>query len=56
MMIIIRSHRSTMYVDAAYCCRPSSVVCQSVCHTSEPCENGWTDWDAIWVVGLDGPK
>jgi len=30
--IIIRPHRSTtyMYVDAAYCYRPSSVVCRSV--------------------------
>jgi len=27
---IIRPHRSTMYVDAAYCYRPSSVVCRSV--------------------------
>jgi len=24
-------HRSTTYVDAAYCYRPSSVVCRSVC-------------------------
>ena len=28
---IIRPHRSTTYVDAAYCYRPSSVVCRSVC-------------------------
>ena len=28
--IIIRPHRSTTYVDAAYCYRSSSVVCQSV--------------------------
>jgi len=28
---IIRPHRSTKYVDAAYCYRPSSVVCLSVC-------------------------
>jgi len=27
-----------MYVDAAYSYRPSSVVCRSVCHTSEPCK------------------
>jgi len=37
--IIIRPHRSTTYEDAAYCYRPSSVVCRSVCHTSEPCKN-----------------
>jgi len=29
--IIIRLHRSTTYVDAAYCYRPRSVVCRSVC-------------------------
>ena len=44
IIIIIRPHRSTTYVDAAYSCRPSSVVCLSVCllvcHTSEPCKNG----------------
>ena len=28
---IIGPHRSTTYVDAAYCYRPSSVVCRSVC-------------------------
>jgi len=28
---IIRPHRSTAFVDAAYCYRPSSMVCQSVC-------------------------
>jgi len=51
---------STAYVDAAYCYRPSSVVCRSVglsvCHSSEPCKNGRTNRDAIWVVGSDGPK
>ena len=30
----------TTYVDAAYCYRPSSVVCRLICHTSEPCKNG----------------
>ena len=38
MLRFIRPHRSTTYVDAAYCHRPSSVVCRSVCHTSEPCK------------------
>jgi len=34
-------HRSSTYVDAAYCYRPSSVVCRSVgLHISEPCQNG----------------
>jgi len=31
IMIIIRPHRSTTYVDVVYCYRPSSVVCRSVC-------------------------
>ena len=30
-IITIRPHCSTTYVDAAYCYRPSSVVCRSVC-------------------------
>ena len=33
MIIIIRPHRSTTYVDAAYCYRQSSVVCRSVCRS-----------------------
>ena len=33
----------------------SLCVCRSVSHNSEPCENGWTDWDAVWVVDLGGP-
>ena len=32
---IIRPHHSSMYVDMAY--RPSTVVCRSVCHSSELC-------------------
>jgi len=31
-------------------------VSLSVCHTSEPCKNGWTDRDAIWVEDSGGPK
>jgi len=60
MMVIIRPHRSTTYVDAAYCYRPSSVVCRSVClsvcHASEPCKNGCTDRDAVWVEDSCEPK
>ena len=37
--IIIRPHRSTTYVDTAYCYR-RSVVCRSVCHDGDPCKNG----------------
>jgi len=46
-LIIIRMHRSTTYVDVAYCYRPSSVLCLSLCHSSELCKNGWTDRDAV---------
>jgi len=53
--IIIRLHRSTTYVDVAYPYRPSSVVCRSVCHTSEPCKNSCTDRAAFWVEDLGGP-
>ena len=55
-VIIIRPHRSTPYVDAAYCCRPSSVVCLSVCDSSEPCKNGCTDRDVVWVEDLVSPR
>ena len=52
----IRPHRSTTHVDTAYCYRPSSVVCLSVYHTSEPCKNSLADRDAVWVEDLGGPK
>ena len=55
-LIIIKTYRSTIYVDVAYCCRPSSMVCWSVCHTSEPCKNSWTDRDVIWVQDLGWPR
>jgi len=42
----------TTYVDAVYCYWPSSVVCRSVCHTTDPCENGWTDRFTVLVCGL----
>jgi len=36
------------------------VVCRSACrsvgHSSDPCENGSTDRDAIWVEDSSGPK
>jgi len=48
-MVIIwmqfRPHGNTMYVDAAYCYRLSSMVCQSV-----------TVIDAVWAEDLGGPK
>jgi len=27
-----------------------------VCHTTEPCKNGLSDRDAVWVVDSGGPK
>jgi len=32
------------------------LVSRWVCHTSEPCRSGWTDWDAVWVEDSDGPR
>ena len=63
VIIIIRPHLRTTYVNAAYSYRPSTVVClsvclsvcRSVCHTSEPCKNGCTDRSAFWVEDLGGP-
>jgi len=44
----------------AYCYRPSSAhglsVSLPVCHSSEPCKNGSTDRDAVWVADSDWPK
>jgi len=53
--IVIRPHRRTTYVDAAYSYRPSSVVCLSVWHTSEPCKNGCTDRAAVGLRTWVGP-
>jgi len=57
----IRPDCSTTYVDVEYCYRPSrvvcrSVVCRSVCHTSQPCKNGFTDRDAVRVEDSRGRK
>jgi len=65
---IIRPHRSTTYVDAAYSYRPSGVVCRSVglsvglsfcrsdCHPSEPCQKpfGLRTWVGPGKHVLDG--
>jgi len=55
IIIIIISHRTTMYIYVAYCYRPSNVVCRPVCYSSQSCKNGRTD-RAIWVEGLGEPK
>jgi len=38
---IIRPHRSTTYLDAAYCYRPSSVVCLSEARSSVGLSQLW---------------
>jgi len=57
IIITIRLHYSATYINAAYCYRPSSVVCltvgQSVCHSSEPCKTDLTNQDAVWVKDLE---
>jgi len=50
--IIIRPHRSSTYVDVAYCYRPSSVVCRSVtkvspAKTAEPIEMPFGLWTLV---------
>jgi len=58
--LLLLGRIAVLYVDAAYRYCLSSVVCwsvcMSVCHTNEPCKNGCTDRDAVWVVGSDGPR
>jgi len=64
IIIIIRPHRSTTYVGAACCYRPSSMVCQSVCllvcqsvTLVRPAKTaGCNDRDAAWVKDSGGPK
>ena len=55
--LYFRPHRSTTYIDAAYCYRPSSVVCRSVCLSqSSALQKRRTDRDAVWVVDSSGLK
>ena len=42
-------HRCSLLLQMKYCG-------QSVCHSREPCKNGWTYWDAIWCVDVGGTK
>jgi len=56
--IIIRSHCSTTHVDAGSIVteRVAWSVDRSLCHTSEPCKNGWTNRDAVWVKDSGGSR
>jgi len=54
---IVTLHRSTTCVYAAYCYRPSSVVCRSVSRSHyEPCKNHLSDRVAVWFEDSGGPK
>jgi len=40
-----------------FCGLSVSSVCLCVrWHNRKPCRNGWTDWDAVWDVNLQGPR
>ena len=52
--VTIRPHRRTMYVDAAIPSQTNSS--RSVCYSSEPCKNSWTDQDTVKVEDSDRPK
>jgi len=65
LLLLLLGHIAcAVYVDTACCYRTSSVVCRcvcqsvgfSVCHASEPCKNGLTYWDAVWVDYSGGPR
>jgi len=51
-----RPHRRIMYVDAAYCYRPSSVVYRWVCRSVTVVSLAKTDRDAVSVEDSTGPK
>ena len=63
---VFRPHRSTTYVDAAYCYRPISVVCMYVCRspvvnpakTAEPIEMAFESWTRVGPRkhALDGAR
>jgi len=61
--LIIRPHRSTMYVNAVIVTdgvawSVGQLIGRSVCYVPEPCKSSWTDWDALgmWTeVGLQIP-
>jgi len=55
-LLLLHCIAHTAYVDAVCCYWPSRVFCLSVCHTSEPCKNGWTYRDAVWIEDSGGPR
>jgi len=56
VVIIIMPHRSTTYVDVAYCYRSSSVVCRSVCRFVTLVSTAKNGLDAVWVLDSGAPK
>jgi len=55
-VIFIRSHRTTTQMWPIVTHWVVWSVGLSVCYTSQPCKNGWIDWDAIWVEDSGGPR
>jgi len=52
---IIRPHRPYYtYVDGGLLLQ-TEYCGLSVCHTSEPCRNGSTNQETVWVEDSDGP-
>jgi len=51
---IFGPHRSTMYIDAAYCYRPSSVVCLSFCLSWSWALQKWLN-RSRWCLGCGLP-
>jgi len=45
-----------MYVDVAYCCRSTSMVCLSICHVSEPCKSAELIEMLFGLWTLVGPR
>ena len=52
---LFRPHRSTTYIDAAHCYRPSIMVCRSVTVVTMT-KNGSTARDGVWVVDSATPN
>jgi len=52
--VFIRQHSSTTYGLLLPTVQRGLSVCLS--HYSEPCKNGSTDRDAVWIAGSDGLK
>jgi len=52
----VRRHRNTTYIGLTVTNQAAWSVIWSVSHSSEPCKNGWTNWDDTWDLDSGGPK